>query len=425
MRILHTADWHLGHTLHDVDRGPEHVAFLGWLVEVLASEGIDTLLIAGDIFDAGNPPSAALQLWHRFLVDAWRRLPELHIVAIAGNHDSPSRLEASAPLLDAMGRLHVVGSAAPERMVAKVPGAIIAAVPFLRPMDLPVGLELAEAVRVRYAETVAAARLAQGPGDALLAMGHCYMVAGQVSERSERKIQVGYQLALPVDIFATDLDYVALGHLHLAQAVGGRADVRYAGSPLPLAMDERRYRHSVEIAEFTSGRLTARRALPVPRRRPLRRIPESGAASLAEVTAALAAMPAAVEGDDASLWPLVEVCVAIDRYDPATRAQVQAAGVGRAMRLVRVAVDAGRQPIPLSESLGGAVHDLPRLEDLAPRDVFVRSWSADRGTPTPALLAAFDDLVTMAADPEASARAREVRDRVAPPRSTAKARGAA
>lgn len=425
MRILHTADWHLGHTLHDVERGPEHEAFLAWLLGVLGSEGIDTLLIAGDIFDAGNPPSMAIALWHRFLVDAWRRLPALHIVAVAGNHDSPSRLEASAPLLDAMGRLHVVGGAAPERMVARVPGAVIAAVPYLRPMDLSVGLDLAEAVRARYAEACAAARQVLGPGDALLAMGHCYMVAGQVSERSERKIQVGNQLALPVDIFAEDLDYVALGHLHLAQAVGGRPQVRYAGSPLPLAMDERRYRHSVEIAEFTAGRLTSRRSLPVPRRRPLVRIPETGALPMAEVAAALLAMPAATEGDDADLWPLIEVCVAIDRYDPSTRPQVQAAAAGRALRLVRVAVEAGQVPTPLSESLGIATANLPRLEDLTPREVFVRRWQSADLPPAPALLAAFDTLVAMAADPEAAARARLLRDDAAPATPTAKARGAA
>ena len=100
MRLLHTADWHLGQTFYQFERSYEHQCFLDWLLETLVSEAIDALLIAGDIFDNTNPSAAAQRQLYRFLAAAKRRLPKLAIVIIAGNHDSGGRLEAPTPLLE-------------------------------------------------------------------------------------------------------------------------------------------------------------------------------------------------------------------------------------------------------------------------------------------------------------------------------------
>ena len=109
MRVLHTSDWHLGHLLHDLPRDREHAAFLDWLCDTIAAEAIDAVLISGDVFDAGNPPARALAAWYGFVAAARRRRPHLTVVAIAGNHDSPARLTAPAPLLAAAG-VHVIGT---------------------------------------------------------------------------------------------------------------------------------------------------------------------------------------------------------------------------------------------------------------------------------------------------------------------------
>lgn len=437
MRILHTADWHLGHTLHDEDRRAEHAAFLAWLLDQAESRAIDALIIAGDIFDASNPPASAQHQWHRFLVEAWKRLPALQIVAVAGNHDSASRLEASAPVLDALGRLHVVGVPAQERVVVAVDGqdgerAWIVAMPFLRPADLAVGVGLVEGVREVYADAFAATRARRQPGEALLATGHCYMVGGSVSELSERKIQVGNQLALPVDIFDDDVNYVALGHLHLAQTVGGRRHVRYSGSPIPLSIDERRYKHGVVLASFEGGALADVETLEIPRTRAVLRVPESGALPLPELLAAIAGLPAspapssgsakgrlAIDNSTIDKWPaaavgaspggglpLLELAVKLDRPEPLLRPQVQAALADRAVRLVRLTVQLTGQ----GGALSGELDVGQGLEAMTPTDVFARRYQQQYDLPPEGVIAsAFETLVELAADPRAADEQRATR----------------
>ncbi|NPC81309.1 exonuclease subunit SbcD, partial [Pyxidicoccus fallax] len=101
MRLLHTSDWHLGHTLYDVSREAEHAAFLDWLLETLEAESVDALLVAGDIFDTANPSAEAQAAWYHFVARARRRLPRLDVVVIGGNHDSAARLDAPDPLFAA------------------------------------------------------------------------------------------------------------------------------------------------------------------------------------------------------------------------------------------------------------------------------------------------------------------------------------
>ena len=99
MKILATSDWHLGNLFHGNDRLPEHKHFLKWLLEQIAEQKPDALLIAGDIFDNGNPSAAAQTVYYEFLADATQLCPNMQVIITAGNHDSASRLEAPRPLL--------------------------------------------------------------------------------------------------------------------------------------------------------------------------------------------------------------------------------------------------------------------------------------------------------------------------------------
>jgi len=408
MRLLHTADWHLGQTLHGIARDHEHARFLDWLLETIDERAVDALVIAGDVFDGQNPPIPALGLFYRFLARAKARRPGLDVVVIAGNHDSGSRLEAPSPLLTELG-VRVVGGLpvgeggvfAPESLVFPLldsRGEIAArcvAVPYLRPADLP-SMEveegadpLIEGVRRVYAAAVEAGRRALRPGEALILTGHCYMCDGALSELSERKILGGNQHALPADIFPEDAAYVALGHLHRAQAVGGREGVRYSGSPIPLAIDEEPYPHQVVLAEFADGRLTSREAVRVPRFVAIRRIPGGG--RFAPPDEALATLR---EFDlDHTLpreaWPFLEVSVELAAPRPALRDEVAAALAGRPARLVKLAVRLTGGGESLAESA-------PQMElaELAPEDVFQRLYRRSHdGDPDPALMAAFHELV--------------------------------
>ena len=436
MRLLHTSDWHLGHTLHDVPRDLEHERFLSWLVETLVAEAVDALVITGDVFDTANPPAQAQARWYELLAEARRRLPALNVVIIGGNHDSAARLDAPMPLLQAMG-IHVIGA------VRYVPGqgerrldvdrlivpltdargqvaAYVAAVPFLRTSDLPRAKRpaheqpgdpdappdaisnegttnaaqaqpdpLIEGVRQLYAQVLDAARARRQPGQALLATGHCYMVGTDVSRLSERRILGGNQHALPVDIFPDDVTYVALGHLHKAQRVGGRENVRYAGSPLPLALDEARYRHQVYVVDLDGPALAGVRSVPVPRTVDVLRVPRRGAGARDQVLAELAELPDWDGSTDPDTRPFLEVCVALARPEARLRLDVEEALQGKRPRLVKLSIEYTGHGEALAEGLPEQA-----LRDLDPLEVFVRRYGRDHeGEPPAALVAAFDELL--------------------------------
>lgn len=406
LRILHTSDWHLGHTLHDLPRTDEHAAFLSWLLAALDEHAVDALLVAGDIFDTANPSAEAQAQFHRFLAAAKARRPSLDVVVIGGNHDSAARLDATAPILDELG-VHVVGGLpAPDdvsqaRLVVPLHdasgevAAFAIAVPFLRPADLPYideGDALVEGVRTVYGSAIELARTKRSQGQALIAMGHCYMTGSSLSELSERRILGGNQHALPVDVFPHDLAYVALGHLHLAQRVGGRENVRYAGSPIPLSIDEERYKHQVVLVDIDGETTRSITPLLVPRTVDILRVPRGDAESFEEVEPALRAL--APRNASRPEWqrPYLEVSVRLDKPDPSLRAKVEALLEGKDARLVRLRVS-----LTGSGAALGDTEKLLSLTDLSPEQVFLKRYERDHTSPPDAaLLEAFAELETSA-----------------------------
>jgi len=402
VRLLHTADWHLGQTLHGQSRLYEHQRFLDWLLVQLEAQAVDALVVAGDVFDVASPSSEAQAQYYGFLAEVRRRLPRLEVVVLGGNHDSPARLDAPAELLSAL-RIHVVGGLPldadgrpdPRRAVLPLVGASgeiearILAVPFLRRRDLPPATlepgagddahrSLVAGHRALYQLLLEAASEARGPGEALVATGHCYMADGQISELSERKIQVGYQHALPADIFPEPLAYVALGHLHRAQAVGGRPNVRYSGSPIPLSLAERDYPHQVVLVELDGPRFVAATPLEIPRTVQVLYVPEEHQ-PLDMVIPALEALGTEAPEGGREVWPFLEVRVLLDRAQPRLRQDVQDALQGKPVRLLRI--DA-RRP----EGREGPRVVTRTLDALAPLDVFRTRYQAVRGGPAPEAL---------------------------------------
>ncbi|MBX3158903.1 MAG: exonuclease SbcCD subunit D C-terminal domain-containing protein [Deltaproteobacteria bacterium] len=415
MRILHTSDWHLGHTLRgEVARDHEHQAFLAWLLATCVREAPDVLLITGDVFDSATPTASAERMWFEFLAAA-RRAHPMEIIAIAGNHDSPARLGASSSVLRELG-VHVIGSLPRradgaidlERVLIPVAAGrgLVAAVPFLRPVDLGAQDDALEAV---YGEVLAGARARRGRHQALIATGHLYVAGADAQFLSERRVSVGGQESAPLRLFPDDLSYVALGHVHRAQRVG-RETIRYAGAPIPLALDEASYRHQVVVADFAGDRAVEIRAVPIPRAVEIVRVPKRGAAPLPAVLAALSALPPLGEAAADPARPYLEVVVALERPEPRLRALVEAALEGKRARLVRIGVETTGDHAALADRIGPA----RRLAELDPREVFVRLWARDHAEPPDAaVLAAFDrllaevrgDLADPAAPPEEPAEA--------------------
>jgi len=414
MRLLHTSDWHLGQTLHNFDRTYEHQRFLDWLLDTIVAEQVDALLIAGDIFDNSNPSAASQRQLYRFLQQARAKSPQLDIVIIAGNHDSPGRLEAPGPLLEAHGTRvvgHVLrdaeGGIDVERMVVPLTGrdgtveAWCVAIPFLRPGDVP-RIEAAgregegenpavdaymSGIALLYKQACELARSRCANGEAILAMGHCHMTGGDSSPDSERRILIGGTEALPASMFDPSIAYAALGHLHLAQKVGRQDHLRYCGSPLPLSFAEIGYQHQVLRIDLDGGKARDVVPLPVPRAVDLLRVPAQPA-PLKQVIAELVGLD--LPELPLHEQPYLEVRVLLDGPEPSLRAQVEAALEGKPVRLAKI------EPTRKVVTAAGidAALSLDQLAQLQPDDIFRRLWQQRFGDDAPAdQLAAFAELL--------------------------------
>ena len=272
MKVLHTSDWHIGRTLYGRKRYEEFGAFLTWLADTIQQNEIDALLVAGDIFDTSAPSNRAQELYYRFLCRVAASSCR-HVVVVAGNHDSPSFLNAPKELLKALD-VHVVGSSteSPEDEVLVLrndqdtPELIVCAVPYLRDRDIRVAeagesvedkeRKLIDGIRTHYATVAALAeqkREELGANIPIVGTGHLFTAGGQtVDGDGVRELYVGSLAHVTAGIFPACFNYLALGHLHIPQEVNGSKTIRYSGSPLPMGFGEAKQQKSVCQVEFHS-----------------------------------------------------------------------------------------------------------------------------------------------------------------------------
>lgn len=353
LKILHTADWHIGQSFHGFDRHYEHEQFLNWLLDTLAVHAIDVLLISGDVFDQSNPPAQSVRLFYSFLNRAGRANPELQIIITAGNHDSAPRLESPKPLLES-SNVHIIGVIGKNELGAVdynpivVPlkdraGKVAAwclAVPFLRLGDYSL-VESAEnpygaGVTQFYKEIYEHALIGRTQGQAIIAMGHLHAQQADANDIDdpERLIMGGVE-CISAAAFHSDICYVALGHIHKAQRLGGRDHVRYSGSPLPMSFTEHGYRHQVVCFELEDETARNIATLDVPVSVRLQCIPGQPR-PLPEVLDALSALESTDTPDPNAAF--VEVRVRLEGPDPALRHKIEAALEGKRARLAKISV---------------------------------------------------------------------------------------
>lgn len=269
MRILHTSDWHLGRSLLGKRRYPEFSQLLDWMLQCIDDQTIEVLIIAGDIFDTTTPSVTAQDQYYNFLAKAATKASCQHIVVIGGNHDSASFLNAPSAILKSLD-VHVVGQACEdikdEVLVLKNSqgevALIVCAVPFLSDRDIRryVPLESLEDKDQRVIEAhqhhyQAAAdyakQLATQHNVPMVATGHLFMTGGLTNEGDGvRDLYVGTLGQLKTDLFSPDFSYVALGHIHQHQKVGGFNHIRYSGSPLAMCFDEVARPKKVLVVDF-------------------------------------------------------------------------------------------------------------------------------------------------------------------------------
>ncbi|WP_432470547.1 exonuclease subunit SbcD [Amphritea sp. HPY] len=297
MKILHTSDWHLGQSFFTKSRKAEHQAFLDWLLEQIAANGIDAVIVAGDIFDTGTPPSYAREMYNQFIV----AISQLGctLVVLGGNHDSVSTLNESKELVACLNT-HVVASVVTNEVSNFVAenseqagnqiielsnsrgetGAILCAIPFIRPRDViqssagESGTEkrqaLGSAIKQHYHQLYQAAlniRDEKQLSVPIIATGHLTALGVSQSD-SVRDIYIGTLEGFAADGFPP-ADYIALGHIHRPQIVAKSDHIRYSGSPIPLSFDELKTVKQVMKVEFDGSDRTGITPIEIPRFQPM------------------------------------------------------------------------------------------------------------------------------------------------------------
>lgn len=374
MKVLHTSDWHLGRMLYGQKRHDEFESFLSWLTGFIQHQQIDVLMVAGDVFDTTTPGNRVQELYFQFL-SRIRSTSCRHVIVTAGNHDSPTLLNAPKELLRYLN-IHITGeitdSPADEVITLfdadNQPEAIVCAVPFLRDKDVRKVDEgensqdktqnLMNGIASHYYQVGEHAyELLQQYGDIpVLAMGHLFTKGGTTLEGDgTRDLYVGTAVQVGADIFPACFDYVALGHLHSAQLVGGKENIRYSGSPLPMGFNEANQQKKVIVVEFEGKKLNiAEHNVPV--FMPLIRI--SG--NLEQIVAQIRSSKE--KYTDAYLE--IE-CTASELHSDLTE-QVTMETEDSALKVLRL------KNKQIENQVLARAHETEELEDLDPKEVFER-----------------------------------------------------
>ena len=269
MKILHTADWHLGLRLNKIDLIDQIQLFLEWLEDLVEKENIDCILHAGDIFDTKYPPQDAVDLYNKWLAKMIQL--DCQVILTAGNHDSGRYLSSPKHLFQHMG-IRVTGLTSERHeeeiiLLTNKDGinkAVICAIPFIRQGELAAfeaGMtseQLAENINVGISNKYLASHdMARNmhPDLVVIGMGHLFLQGTEASD-VEHQIHVGNLGGLSLARIDHGFDYIALGHIHRPQGLSESGHIRYAGSPVTLSFSEMNDRKSVMILEINENMIT-------------------------------------------------------------------------------------------------------------------------------------------------------------------------
>lgn len=343
LRILHTADWHIGQYFFGYDRKEEHRYFFSWLKQTVKEQGVDALLIAGDVFDSPNPSAESQKIYYRFLKEVTTENPNLQVIVIAGNHDSSARLEAPNPLLEEMnvsikgiiqkteeGDFDYQKLFVPLKKDGKTEAWCIA-VPYLRQGDYPSAESYSRGVSGMYDCLYKEIQKIKEPNQPVVFMGHLQATGSEISDndRSERTIIGGLECISPEVFDKTDIVYTALGHLHKAQRVSGRENVRYAGSPLPMSFSEKYYKQGANLIVLENDKLNSIERLDFEPLVKLISLPKEPK-PLTEVLDEISKLD---EGVITPTSPYLELKILLTEPEPSMRTQIEEALKNKSVRL--------------------------------------------------------------------------------------------
>lgn len=385
MKIIHTADLHLGNVFHQHSRVEEHRHFFQWLLQTLREETPDALIISGDIFDTPNPSVEVQRLFFDFLTDCTDQNEGMQVVIIAGNHDSGARLETAEALLQqhniyVRGTVHRTGDSYDfERNILPLStrhsseaAVVCYALPFLRAIDYPHGMSVEEGLKHHLEQMDKCHKKSDFKSLPVVVAAHFYVVGAYVNEveHSERLV-VGGQDAVSVGNMAKRYAYTALGHIHKAQAVNDLETVRYAGSPIPLSFSERDYQRSVTLLNIDEGGNTEVSTLDYTPLCALLTLPKFGYASPEKLLSLLSELPEDDGTKARETWPFLELRVEISQPEPELRAQIVQQLSNKAVRFCRVATNLAHSGERKAEDLPSLANN---LEQISPLDLAQRHY---------------------------------------------------
>lgn len=396
MKILHTADWHIGKKLHKTELAQDFDLFIDWLCKIIEAEKVDLLLVSGDIFDLANPSSEARRQYYRALIKM--KQFKCRIILTGGNHDSPAMLDAPKEILKELN-IDILGGLPEdlEDVVIPVPGKdgkteiVVAALPFLRDADLRRAEDgenyedRVEALKTGIQNTFLEASeicASKFPGLPALAMGHLFTAGIETSE-SEREIQIGNLAAFEASRFGNTFSYIALGHIHKPQRVAAAVPAFYSGSPLPLSFSERKDEKRVLLIDTDEG--WEPKSISVP-----------GFRSLIKISGNFEELTVKLEGlqEKKALESLIEVELREEQYDALKIYALDELVSGFQKEGYKIV----KHRASFANQLKGAAqafHSDTQLQDLQPKDVFlelIAKHDYDNETKQE-ILSAFDEIL--------------------------------
>lgn len=245
MKILHTSDWHLGHTIYNYDRTEEQTDMLNQIVEIVNNEKPDLFLLCGDVYHTAQPSASVQTMFVNALMNIHNANPEMTIVITAGNHDSGSRHEIFSAALETM-KIYTIGNLTKENFdkhIIEIPNkGYVIAIPYTHERNIPEG----------FFQQIIDYTIKQNTNNLPIIMSAHTTVKGCdfLGHDHASEYTVGGIDTFDIDQMGEGYDYLALGHIHHEQFVhSGRHNVRYSGSPIQISFDEN-YPHSISIIEI-------------------------------------------------------------------------------------------------------------------------------------------------------------------------------
>lgn len=390
MKIIHTADLHLGNVFHQHSRVEEHRHFFQWLLQTLREETPDALIISGDIFDTPNPSVEVQRLFFDFLTDCTDQNEGMQVVIIAGNHDSGARLETAEALLQqhniyVRGTVHRTGDSYDfERNILPLStrhsseaAVVCYALPFLRAIDYPHGMSVEEGLKHHLEQMDKCHKKSDFKSLPVVVAAHFYAVGAYVNEveHSERLV-VGGQDAVSVGNMAKRYAYTALGHIHKAQEVADLETVRYSGSPVALSFSEVDYKRSVMLVEVDERGRAEVRAIDYTPLCDLLTLPKYGYASPEKLLSLLADLPKDDGTTPRETWPYLELHVQLSQPEPELRAKIAKLLEDKAVRFCRVTTETAKREPQTTETLPSLE---TQLEQISPLELAQRCYQSQFG----------------------------------------------